>query len=140
MTAAGVRRRLAAYADPVRARHSRRYFKTGPGDYGEGDRFIGVTVPDQRRVAREFRDLPLAQADRLLRSAIHEERAVALMILVDQFARGASLPPAARAKIVRLYLRRLRYVNNWDLVDISAPGILGGWLSCPDGAPHRRRV
>ena len=101
-----------------------RFFKCGPGEYGEGDRFIGLTVPAQRRVARQFRDLPLAEVDVLLHSPVHEERLTALFIMVDQFRRHE----ARRGGIVSLYLRRLRRVNNWDLVDSSAPQILGAWL------------
>jgi len=125
-----VRRALRAQANQVRARAVARFFKTGPGEYGEGDRFIGVTVPAQRVVARRFRDLPLAEVDHLLQSPVHEERATALLILVDQFRR-AQADPRRQKRIFRLYLRRLRFVNNWDLVDTSAAAIVGGWL-CRD--------
>jgi 3-methyladenine DNA glycosylase AlkD len=103
-----------------------RFFKCGPGEYGENDTFIGVTVPAQRKVARQFRDLPLEEADRLLTSRIHEERLTALFILVDQFDRGDD---RERGRIVRLYMKRLPFINNWDLVDSSAAQILGGWLA-----------
>ncbi len=119
-----LRATLRRQADPTRARHVARFFKCGRGEYGEGDRFLGVTVPAQRIVARQFRDLSLADVEALLQSPIHEERLTALLILVDQFRRHEAL----RASIVRLYLRRLRWVNNWDLVDTSAPQILGSWL------------
>lgn len=122
--AAAVRAALRQQADATRARNVARFFKTGPGEYGEGDRFIGVTVPAQRKIAREFRELALPEVDALLQSPIHEERLTALFILVLQFQRHEEL----REKIVRLYLRRLRFVNNWDLVDSSAPQILGAWL------------
>ena len=102
-----------------------RYFKCGPGEYGEGDVFIGVTVPAQRTVARRFRDLPITETDKLLTSRIHEERTTALLILVDQFNRGEE---RTRGQIFRLYMRRLRFINNWDLVDTSAAPIVGGWL------------
>jgi len=102
-----------------------RYFKCGPGEYGEGDTFIGVTVPAQRSVARRFRTLPLEDADKLLTSPIHEERTTALLILVDQFNRGDE---RTRGRIFRLHMRRLRFINNWDLVDTSAAPIVGGWL------------
>lgn len=125
--AVAVRRALRERADPVRARGAARYFKTGPGEYGEGDRFIGVTVPAQRAIARRFRDLPLPETDRLLQSPIHEERLTALLILVDQFTRPTS-DARQRDRIFRLFLRRLRFVNNWDLVDSSASVIVGGWL------------
>jgi 3-methyladenine DNA glycosylase AlkD len=126
-TAAAVRRALRAQADPVRARNVARFFKCGPGDYGEGDRFIGVTVPAQRAVARRFRDLPLDEADTLLQSAIHEERLTALLVLVHQFTR--SNDERLRRRIFALYRKRLRHVDNWDLVDSSAEHIVGGWLA-----------
>lgn len=120
--AADVRRALRAHADPVRARHALRYFKTAPGEYGHGDVFIGVTVPAQRAVARQFRSLPLTEVEALLTSPTHEERLTALLILVDQFRKTGA------GAIYRLFMRRLRWVNNWDLVDTAAPAIVGGWL------------
>ena len=136
-SARAVRKALRAEADPVRAKNARRFFKTGPGDYGEGDRFIGVPVPAQRLVARHFRDLPLDEVDTLLTSPIHEERLTALLILVDQFNRSSRADDAAATKhqrrIFRLYMKRLRCINNWDLVDTSAGPIVGGWLAAhPD--------
>lgn len=103
-----------------------RFFKCGPGEYGEGDVFIAVTVPAQRAIARQFRDLPLAEVDRLLTSRIHEERLTALIILVDQFTRGDE---RCRRRIFALYMKRLRFINNWDLVDTSAAQIVGGSLA-----------
>ena len=132
-TAGAVRKALRAQADPVRAKSVARFFKTGPGDYGEGDRFIGVTVPAQRIIARTFRDLALDEVDLLLTSPIHEERLTALIILVDQFERwsraGADTATTHRRRIFRLYMKRLRFINNWDLVDTSAGPIVGGWLA-----------
>lgn len=110
-----------------------RFFKTGPGEYGEGDVFIGVTVPRQRRIARRFGALPLDEAERLLASRIHEERLTALLILVERFNRSAI--SSERRAIFDLYVRRIAYVNNWDLVDASAGHIVGGWLS---GQPPTR--
>jgi 3-methyladenine DNA glycosylase AlkD len=126
-TAAAVRRALRAQADPVRAKNVARFFKCGPGEYGAGDRFIGVTVPAQRAIARRFSDLPLDEADTLLQSAIHEERLTALLILVRQFTR--SNDERLRRRIFTLYRRRLRHIDNWDLVDSSAEHIVGGWLA-----------
>ena len=94
LRAAAVRRTLRRHASPSRALAVARFFKTGAGEYGEGDRFIGVTVPAQRKVARTFRDLPLAEADTLLQSPIHEDRSTALLILVSQFARSGSISRA----------------------------------------------
>lgn len=135
MTAAAVRLALRLEATPARAAAGRRYFRTGPGEYGEGDVFIGVTVPAQRVVARAFRALPLGQALLLLRSKVHEERLTALIILVDKFRNADE---ASRAEIVRAYLASTRFVNNWDLVDTSAPQILGAWLLARDRRVLRR--
>jgi 3-methyladenine DNA glycosylase AlkD len=120
-----LKRRLRTFANRERATHSLRFFKTGPGQYGEGDRFLGLTVPEMRRVVREFRELPLAGAEALLASPWHEERLVALMILVEQYRRT----PAARAAIYRLYLGRTDRINNWDLVDVSAAHVVGAHLA-----------
>jgi 3-methyladenine DNA glycosylase AlkD len=124
-TAAAVRRALRAQAHPDRVAGITRFFKCGPGEYGEGDAFIAVTVPAQRSVARRFRDLPLEESEKLLLSRIHEDRLTALFILVGQFSRGDE---RTRGQIFKLYMRRLRFINNWDLVDTSAAPIVGGWL------------
>lgn len=105
------------------------FFKTGPGQYGEGDRFVGVTVPEQRTIARRYRDLPLRQVVSLLKSPIHEDRAVALMILVGRFQSATRRRDEAKRKeIYDLYFASMARVNNWDLVDGSAPYIVGGYL------------
>jgi 3-methyladenine DNA glycosylase AlkD len=122
-TAAEVKKLLKREIDPEKARVYPRFFKTGPGEYGEGDRFHGVTVPRCRKIAKSARGLPDAEIGKLLRSAMHEERAVALYILVDRFERGDE---RERASVYRLYRRHLDRVNNWDLVDASAPVIVGG--------------
>ena len=126
-TAAAVRRALRAHAHPDRVAGVTRFFKCGPGEYGEGDAFIGVSVPAQRAIARQFRALPLPETDKLLTSRIHEERLTALFILVDQFNRATD--DRVRGAIFRLYMKRLRFINNWDLVDSSAGSIVGGWLA-----------
>src|SRR5690349_18760496 len=123
LTAALCKRALAQFESPERAIGVARFFKTGKGEYGEGDVFIGCTVPECRLVAKEFRALPLAEVEKLMISCVHEERAVALFILVAQFER------APDKKIFQLYRKRMAYVNNWDLVDMSAPNIVGGWLA-----------
>jgi 3-methyladenine DNA glycosylase AlkD len=117
-----IRASIQALADPERAKGVARFFKTGPGDYGEGDRFRGIRVPDLRRLARANRDLPLADVLALLHSKWHEERLVALLILVDAHERGTS---ALQLKIHRAYLANTAYVNNWDLVDASAEQLVG---------------
>ena len=121
-----VRRALEAEARPDRVAGAMRFFKCGPGEYGEGDVFIAVAVPAQRAIARQFRDLPLADVDRLLTSRIHEERLTALIILVHQCRCGDE---GRRRRIFTLYMKRLQFINNWDLVDTSAAQIVGGWLA-----------
>lgn len=117
-----VRRAFEALRDPEVAAHTQRFFKTGPGEYGEGDRFLGVRVPQLRALAREHRALPLGAVVEHLRSPWHEERLLALLILVEQHRRGDA---EARERIHRLYLDHTRFVNNWDLVDTSAPLLVG---------------
>jgi 3-methyladenine DNA glycosylase AlkD len=137
VTATDVKHALKQLADPERAKSSAWFFKTGPGQYGEGDQFIGVTVPEQRKVARQFRELPLPEIERLLASPIHEHRLTALLILVDQFQRSLqSLGSTRRVEpreYVDFYLTHRDRVNNWDLVDSSASQILGQYLVAPVG-------
>ncbi len=116
---------LRKTATPEKAKASAWFFKTGPGQYGEGDQFIGVTVPEQRKVAREFKDLPLSEVEQLLESPIHEERLVALFILVNQFQKA---DPKIKKEIYDFYLANTDEVNNWDLVDSSAGYIVGTYL------------
>src|ERR1035437_1540264 len=106
------------------------YFKTGEGEYGEGDIFIGVTVPMQRKIAKRFADLPLAEIERLLKSKIHEHRLTALLILVIQFEKvdEKKTDDKKRKIIFDFYLKNIRYVNNWDLVDLSSHKIVGAYL------------
>lgn len=115
-------RELNSVADPERAKNLAWFFKTGEGGYAEGDRFLGITVPVQRKIAARYRDLPLNEIARLLESPIHEHRFTALEILVAQYERGTQ---AEKAEIVRFYLGHTSGINNWDLVDTSAPYILG---------------
>jgi 3-methyladenine DNA glycosylase AlkD len=130
-----VRARLRSFASKERAARLARYFQTGPGQYGEGDRFLGLSVPQTRRVAREFRDLPLADVAALLRSAWHEERLCALLMLVRRFERGAD---AERREIFGRYLQSTSHIDNWDLVDVSAHRIVGAWLQDRSRAPLYR--
>lgn len=112
-----------------------RFFKTGPGEYGAGDRFLGISVPVQRAIARRHRDLTAADAAKLLASKLHEERLIALMLLLELYRRGDD---RERKKVIRLYLSNTVHVNNWDLVDLSAPGLLGAFLTDRDRAPLYR--
>ncbi|MFC3502836.1 DNA alkylation repair protein [Micromonospora krabiensis] len=125
-TSSDVRRELAALADPARVPGVSRFLQLGPGGYGEGDRVIGVSVPEQRKVAaRYWRDLSLAETADLLTGEAHEERLTALFVLVRKFAGGTE---EERGRIVDLVLTNSGRINNWDLVDSSAPYILGPWL------------
>ena len=119
---AALRRALRSAASARDARFLQGYFRTGPGEYGAGDRFLGVRVPALRRLARAARALPPADAWALLGSRWHEERLLALLLLVEHYRVGDA---TARARLCRGYLARLRHVDNWDLVDSSAPLILG---------------
>ncbi len=125
LKAAALQAELRRIARPEVAAVQATFFKTGPGEYGEGDQFIGVKVPDVRRVARGFRELPLGEIAKLLASPVHEERSAALVLLVDQFGRGDE---ARRKEIYDFYLASTDRINNWDLVDVSAAAIVGGYL------------
>ena len=126
---ADVRKQLRELGNPGRAEHSTRFFKTGPGEYGEGDRFLGLKVPDVRGVSRRCGDLTFANLRQLLKSPIHEERQLALFVLVLRFNKG---DPSQQKKIYDFYIRNRHGVNNWDLVDGSAPHIVGGYLADKD--------
>lgn len=125
--AAAVKAALAQIATPERAKASAWYFKTGKGQYGEGDQFIGVSVPQQRKVARQFETVPLVAIETLLASPIHEHRLTAALILVRQYER-AKHDPDRQAEIAAFYVDHLKGINNWDIVDSSAPQILGAHL------------
>ena len=122
---AALKRELAEAEDPHRAFISQSFFKTGKGEYGEGDVFLGLTVPAQRKLAKKYRTLPLAAIQSLLKSKIHEHRLIALLILVDQYTRGDA---KSKNALFAFYLANAKRVNNWDLVDSSAPYIVGAHL------------
>ena len=122
-----LRKEMRTLADPAKARVMQGFFKTGPGQYGQADVFVGIAVPQSRLIAKKYAQLPLADVKQLLQSEIHEERLVALLILIGKY-RGDP------EKIARFYLANLDRVNNWDLVDVSAPGILGAHLLDRDRA------
>jgi 3-methyladenine DNA glycosylase AlkD len=125
MDLATIRRELNGLADPDTAASLQRFFKTGPGEYGEGDRFLGIRVPQLRALVRPSRNLPVQAALELLRSSWHEERLLALFLLVDRCRRGGS---AEREEIYLEYLANTRHINSWDLVDASAEHIVGAHL------------
>jgi len=126
MTAKDLQARLRTLGNPKDATFLAGFFKTGTGQYGEGDQFIGVRVPMIRMVAKESKGLPLAEVECLLHSPIHEERLAALVILVTQAAKADA---KARKAIYDFYFANKKFINNWDLVDLSAPQIVGAYLA-----------
>jgi 3-methyladenine DNA glycosylase AlkD len=126
MTTHEIQDRLRSMGNAEAAAFAARYFKTGPGQYGEGDVFLGLRAPVMHALAKEYRTLALDQVIGLLRSAVHEDRLLALLILVRRASKAERL---ARKEIYDLYLAHTRFINNWDLVDASAPTIVGGHLA-----------
>lgn len=135
VTLKSLRAELRDLADPEIAEHSQRFFKTAPGQYGHGDKFLGIRVGPQRKVARAYQDLALADVLKLLKSKLHEERLVALLILVRQYQRGGD---KQRERIYKAYLANTQWVNNWDLVDSSAHLIVGPHLDRRSKQPLTR--
>ncbi len=129
MSITALKRELKAKADPKRAEASSWFFKTGPGEYGEGDEFIGVTVPELRKIANNHRGLSLADIEKLLKSKTHEERLLAVFILVKQYNRSDEYH---QEEIYNFYLAQTDYINNWDIVDSSASHVVGHFLSDRD--------
>jgi 3-methyladenine DNA glycosylase AlkD len=127
-----VRSDIRAHASEENARFALRYFKTGPGEYAEGDLFLGLRAAQVWAIVRKHRDLGLASVEKLLRSKYHEDRMVALLIMVDRFRREDE---SVRKDIYDLYLANTRNINNWDLVDSSAPGVVGAWLFARNRRP-----
>jgi 3-methyladenine DNA glycosylase AlkD len=128
-----LRQKLRQDATPSQAAIARRFFKTGPGEYGEGDRFLGLKVPQIRAELPHTDALSEADVLDLLHSEWHEERLLALLVLGRRFSR-AKQDTATQQRIVSLYLAHTKWINNWDLVDSSAPQILGAWLLRRDRA------
>lgn len=123
---------LKALGNPEKAKHSARFFKIGKGAYAEGDKFLGITVPEQRKVAKKYKNLTLEDTEKLLQASIHEYRLTALIILVNVYKKAKTA--GQQKDIVDIYLNNRDYVNNWDLVDISAHYILGVYLEDKDRA------
>lgn len=125
-TAKQVLMALREFAQPEKAAFFPRFFKSGPGQYGEGDKFLGVTVPNQRKIVKQFRDLHTTEIVKLLDSPWHECRLTAALILVNQFQRSRT--DSAQKAIYDLYLKKKARINNWDLVDATAHKIVGPYL------------
>jgi len=128
-TAQSVKKELQTYASKQRALILQKYFKTGEGEYAHGDVFLGLTVPQVRKVARKYKNLALTEIQRLVKSKFHEERLTSLLILVDQFKNANT---KQKERIFNFYLHNTKHINNWDLVDLSAPRIIGEWLTFKD--------
>lgn len=128
-TAENIKSELGNYANKEKAEFFPRFFKTGKGQYGEGDKFLGLTVPQQRAVSIRFKDLPIEELSKLIKSEYHEHRLTALFILVNRFRKSKS--EDEKKKLINFYLKHTKYINNWDLVDSSA-NILGQYLHDKD--------
>jgi len=120
-----IKKDLSQLSDPERAKNLSWFFKTGKGQYGEGDVFLGITVPEQRKVAKKYTDLSLNDLQELLNSEIHEHRFTALLILISKYRKAEE---SSKKEIFDFYLRNTKNINNWDLVDLSAPRIIGDYL------------
>lgn len=125
-TSKDVVKALKEIADPKIAEHSGRFFKSGPGEYGEGDHFLGIRVPTQREIAKKHKELPLNEVAKLLQSPLHEVRLTAVLILVYKYQKTKNIKN--RKKIYEFYINHLEGVNNWDLVDSSAKYIAGHFM------------
>lgn len=132
-TADKITKQLKAQGHKTAAEHAQGFFKTGPGEYGEGDVFLGIKVPVLRAVAKEHRDIALDDAVELLQSPLHEVRLLALFIMVLQYERSGN-----KSAIYRVYLANTHRINNWDLVDVSAADIIGAHLLERDRRPLYR--
>lgn len=123
--ASDVIKRLKQLSDPEKANIYRRFFKTGKGQYGEGDRFFGLTNPKIHSVVKQFKHLPLKEVSELIRSPYHEARVTAALILVNQYQNADEL---GKEKVYKLYCNSFKYINNWDIVDLSAYKITGDYI------------
>jgi 3-methyladenine DNA glycosylase AlkD len=116
---------ITSKADPQRGKHSQKFFKTGKGQYGEGDFFLGLTVPEQRKISKKyFKELSLVDVEELLQNKFHEIRLVGLLILIEMYKKSKK-DKLNQRRIFEFYLKHTSRINNWDLVDLSAPSIIG---------------
>ncbi len=126
LTAKQIRQELKKSASAKKAKILQGFFKTGPGEYGAGDIFIGVTVPEIRNIVKKFSDISIKETILLLKSKIHEERLTAVLILVTKFKTSETKD---KKIIFDLYFKNIKHINNWDLIDLSAEHIVGGFLA-----------
>ena len=122
---------LRLLANPEKAKLLQRFFKTGKGEYGEGDVFLGIVVPEQRKIAKKYLSLNFGELQELLSSKIHEERLIALIILTELYKKSKK-DGLKKRQIFEFYLNNTKNINNWDLVDLSAPKIIGEFLQKED--------
>ena len=127
-----LKKELQSLADPDKAKILQRFFKTGKGEYGEGDLFLGITVPEQRKLAKKYQGLTLAEVQKLLSSTYHEHRLTSLLIIVIKYSKSDDVE---KKDIIDFYLKNTGHINNWDLVDSSAPYIVGDYLDKKDRKP-----
>ena len=125
MNIENIQKDLKKLANPEKAKILQGFFKTGKGQYGEDDIFLGIVVPEQRKVAKKYSNLNLGEIKKLLSSKIHEHRLVSLFILANQYQKADK---QTKKKIFNFYLKNAKNINNWDLVDLSAPNIVGDYL------------
>lgn len=129
-TVSQIRAELESFGNPEKAAHLSRFFKTGKGEYGEGDRFMGITVPEQRAIAKKYASAELPVLEELIASPFHEQRLTALLILTFKYRKSQS--ETEKENFIRFYLNHTRFINNWDLVDLSCYVLLGDWLQNKD--------
>lgn len=120
-----IREELEASGDASGASILQKFFKTGPGGYGEGDVFRGIRIPALRKLSAKYQDLSLPHVEQLLHSAFHEDRMLAVLMLVRRYQKGDE---ATKRQVYRLYLKNRKFINNWDLIDVSAPHVVGAFL------------
>ncbi|MEA3437825.1 MAG: DNA alkylation repair protein [Thermodesulfobacteriota bacterium] len=120
-----IQRKLQELGNEEKAKKHQKFFKTGPGEYGEGDIFVGVTVPELRKLAKEYKTTTLKEVKQLLHSSIHEERLLSLFLLIHRYSKGDE---PEKKRIYEHYLKNTKFINNWDLVDSSAGQIVGDFL------------
>jgi len=127
MSLSQLRAEMLSLKNPAKAKILSGFFKTGIGEYGEGDEFFGITVPESRKIAKKYSNLTLEELSELIKSKVHEERLCAILILVEEY-KNKKTSEEKRLAIKEFYLKNTKYINNWDLVDLSAHYILGEWL------------
>lgn len=126
MKSDGILKELQKLKNPGKAKILGRFFKCGPGEYGAGDKFLGIVVPEQRKIVKKYyQTTELCELEKLLKNEFHEARLTALLMLVEKFSKGDE---KNKSQIYKTYLKNTKYINNWDLVDLSAPKIVGGYL------------